>query len=789
MRRIAVDFEYRDHKEAEMSLVAVSAQIEGEKEQVWWLHNDPFVQMDFKLWCLAQNEIPGTVFIAYGAVAECECFLTLDMEPRSFVWYDLHTDFLQVQNGSPTWNHGEFWSKSQAKVKTCCADEGCDCIDKGYKRVGKARWQTKFSMPVEVEVVSANETELPAGVNIEWRTHRKSGTRYPFGIVVRDWDTDFQQVKKWEEEAYQKVKAIFGARGLSAEPIKANLLNATLLLANVMRHPDDKDEARDVILGNKTYTEEQKQLILDYAQGDTADLFTICDKIQSIMKAQTGWDAETIHAARAWRGRSAANHAHLVRRGLRLSAERLHNLRANKQAVFGQAYMRWNRLVQPMFTWKPKERRWGSATRAKNAFLKRICDENGIQDWERTKKGDYSTSNKAGDALDRYADIAVSWMGGECEYDADGALKGFQRFGKMASSLNSIPPLESASGEDDEASDDGYNDDVTMLSFLGSDMCLRPYFGNYGTQTARNAPKATGFLPAKAAWLRALIEPPPGYAYVELDYSSQETFIAGAISGDQGILRAYDKDGPTKGDPYLAFALDANLITKAEYEDYKNDGEAAKKVKGIRKLCKVIVLGSQFGMGYKKLAIALRSATRDSSITDEYAKHLLELHAKVYATYYEWKAQVATSYFVHKQPIVLPCGWYLASGRRERDKLSVLNVPIQGRGSSIMRLALDKLLDEAVELVAPVHDADIYLVRIEDLDQVNEIAKRCMIEASDEVLGLPGMRVGDPEIVKHGEIWVTEKGERDYHNYKWAFEPPTERAIEVPMGEILDEKF
>lgn len=202
-----------------------------------------------------------------------------------------------------------------------------------------------------------------------------------------------------------------------------------------------------------------------------------------------------------------------------------------------------------------------------------------------------------------------------------------------------------------------------------------------------------------------------------------------------------------------------------------------------------IVSNCQFGMGAGKLAISLRSSTRDMGISVEQAKEYLALHARAYATYYKWKEQQAHLYFDRKLPMILPCGWYLAAGRRERDKLSVLNFPVQGRGSSIMRLALDKLLEAGIEVVAPVHDAFIFRAKIDELDRICEIAKRCMIEAADEVLGMKGMRVGDPEIVKHGEIWVTEKGERDYETYKWAFEEPTERTIDVPMGDPLDEEF
>lgn len=176
------------------------------------------------------------------------------------------------------------------------------------------------------------------------------------------------------------------------------------------------------------------------------------------------------------------------------------------------------------------------------------------------------------------------------------------------------------------------------------------------------------------------------------------------------------------------------------------------------------------------------------TITTETAKEYLELHRQAYATYYKWKDSVAHSYFDKRKPIVLPCGWYLAAGRPPKDKLSVLNVPIQGRGSSIMRLALDKLLEAGIKVVAPVHDAFIIKVPIDQLDAQCALAGKLMVDAADEVLGMKGMRVGAPEVVKHGEIWITEKGEKDYETYKWAFEPPVGRVpTPVPFGEKCED--
>lgn len=56
-----------------------------------------------------------------------------------------------------------------------------------------------------------------------------------------------------------------------------------------------------------------------------------------------------------------------------------------------------------------------------------------------------------------------------------------------------------------------------------------------------------------------------------------------------------------------------------------------------------------------------------------------------------------------------------------------------------------------------MHDAVTISCRDEEAEAVAAKASELMIRASDLVLGVQGMRVGHPEIVRHGEIWMHSK--------------------------------
>lgn len=240
------------------------------------------------------------------------------------------------------------------------------------------------------------------------------------------------------------------------------------------------------------------------------------------------------------------------------------------------------------------------------------------------------------------------------------------------------------------------------------------------------------------------------------DYSSQESFIAAALSGDKKLMAAY-----TGGDPYLAFAISAGAAPAG----------ATKKTHGdVRQLFKATVLGLQYGMGAAKLAVKLTADT-GKKVSEDQARELIQMHREVYSQYYSWKDGVWARYRDGSKPMLLADGWYLDTDCT--SKMSALNFPVQGGGSAMMRHFIDILLDKGVRVVCPVHDSVIYMSEVGDT-ATHSVVAGAMIEASRRVLGVEGMRVGAPDTLRHGEFWETEKNAETLSRFKKFFEPKEE---------------
>ena len=109
----------------------------------------------------------------------------------------------------------------------------------------------------------------------------------------------------------------------------------------------------------------------------------------------------------------------------------------------------------------------------------------------------------------------------------------------------------------------------SIFDSLGSDGRVRSWLNPYGSQTSRFQPKATSFIPLKAAWMRAMIQPPKNHYILGVDYSSEEFLISACWSEDENMYNAYKS-----GDVYLYFAKLAGAVpwdgTKEEYKAERN---------------------------------------------------------------------------------------------------------------------------------------------------------------------------------------------------------------------------
>lgn len=281
-----------------------------------------------------------------------------------------------------------------------------------------------------------------------------------------------------------------------------------------------------------------------------------------------------------------------------------------------------------------------------------------------------------------------------------------------------------------------------------------PYFNIFGTLTSRNAPTSTSFLLLHPAWVRVMMRPKPGHVLISADFSSQEIWIAACLSGDENLMDAY-----LSGDVYLAFGKQAGFIEE----------DATKESAGLlRNIAKGIVLGLQFGMGPKLLALK-------TNLNIETAIYYCDLHKKVYRTYYKWKEYHIRN---HERAGVscLADGFLILDNRAARDtkryrkgehfSLTTGNSPIQGNGAVIKRRSVQLSLERNLPVITPHHDELITHSKEEDVEKHKKLLVKSMTQAASSVFpNCPKIRVSVSSC-RHDQLYVEDKGIESLHSLK-----------------------
>ena len=273
---------------------------------------------------------------------------------------------------------------------------------------------------------------------------------------------------------------------------------------------------------------------------------------------------------------------------------------------------------------------------------------------------------------------------------------------------------------------------LTGLS-IGPDGRNRCLLSMFQTITGRNAPSNSAFIFGPARWMRGLIKPPPGYGLAYVDWKSQEIAIAAALSGDDRLLAAY-----TSGDIYLAFARDAGLVpADATKESHR----------GMREMCKAIVLGIGYGMGAESMAIR-------AGISVAEARNLLALHKHSCRKFWRWADNtVAAALFTGE--MATKFGWC----RRILDDpniRSIQNWPVQSHGAEMMRAAAIAATEVGLAIAAPIHDAFLLLAPLAQLDADTAALQAIMCAAGKAVIGVPVDT--DVKTIKPPDRYMDERG-------------------------------
>jgi hypothetical protein len=271
---------------------------------------------------------------------------------------------------------------------------------------------------------------------------------------------------------------------------------------------------------------------------------------------------------------------------------------------------------------------------------------------------------------------------------------------------------------------------------VGADGRNRLLLSAFGSRTGRNQPSNSRFIFGPSTWLRCLIRPAPGRAVASVDWSQQELGIAAALSGDQRMQEAY-----VSGDFYLTFAKMAGAVPASATKQ----SHAAE-----REQFKTVALGVLYGLSADGLA-------RKLNVPPCRGRELLCLHQETFRRFWQWSDRVEMQGMLTGE-LRTVFGWAVHVGA-DANPRSLRNLPMQGNGAEMMRLACCLATERGIAVCAPVHDALLVEGPADGIEGVVAETQQAMREASELVL--PGFPLRtDAKVVRSPDRYTDERGRR-----------------------------
>ena len=442
---------------------------------------------------------------------------------------------------------------------------------------------------------------------------------------------------------------------------------------------EEKEKFRDMCIKQNTWNKKEREEILNYCEGDVLMNEHVFYKVLNDLENICGNDYETLLEQAMARGQTMACYAKVTKNGMSIDIPKLNDFNDYWLLVKNEVIKKLNSELNL----------WDDACKFSHSkFHQLIKKLDLLGEWPTTPMGKLKTNKETFELFDDY-------------YPEIKKLK------RIFNLLNASKLTEFAISEDAR---------------------YRPYGGYkpFGTHTGRCTPSSKWIF-GTAKWARSFIKPPFGCAMVNLDFKSQETFIAAVISGDEKMLASYKS-----GDFYMNTAILAGMApTDATKETHPE----------IRKIWKTIVLATNYGQGARGMAKALKKFNK----TYSEVAGLLMKYKEIYKTYFDWAEAKSNHAQVHGY-ISTSLGWdrhfpYAVP----INPRSLMNWPVQSEAGEILRNALIRLLNANIKVCATVHDSFLIECQLPELNEQIRIAKQCMIDAGTYIVGAEGMQV-DVEI-------------------------------------------
>lgn len=422
-------------------------------------------------------------------------------------------------------------------------------------------------------------------------------------------------------------------------------------------------------------------------------------------------------------------------KGIRLNPERVSKIRQNAPAFRSELKKRFNEQYPGCYRIENSKQGkiYVRDTKKVQEYLKQSIIELKLANYPKTKTG-YSTDS---DTLKEYFKYTDTF--GEH----------YRQHTKRITLLNKVSKVE----------------DNPLDSIIDCDKMWYESLEPMGAITGRCTPKGK-FIFGWHKSFYGLMEPPKGKWYCELDYSAEETFIQACICKDKVYHKLY-----ASKDIYLGFVRLLGQLPENDWKDLSVD-ELKDKYGTIRKQYKTVLLGLSYGMGTQKLAEKGKmSYTRAEKVVND-VKRILSASTR----YKEMLSCIPSRVKAFSCPDGFICAY------DENAKFtSFANWPFQAGGAYILRVLLHRLLIENIDVIASVHDAVVFQVDEGDYDTINK-ARQIMQDVVSDVLNEKEhvIKVGKPDIIKHGDIWCADEDDENPKN--------KQQFVELLNYEIKDEK-
>jgi len=529
----------------------------------------------------------------------------------------------------------------------------------------------------------------------------------------------------WGYNFTSEWQSIDSYGNLVEEDLKStgNLVNYMDYFCNIKRDLVEKKDMIRLIVDSKTYTPEQHRSILDYCWEDVLDLPNLHKSI-----INKGYYLDDIISTTS---NTLVNYALMQRQGIPFNKDIVDAFVEVGPRIRTDLILECNKMFRDSkydvpYVYNKKTDSFSENTKNFESFLEmsRLLDG-----WPRTENNSVK--------MDRDTTRA---------YASNPYINMFRTTKQMLSDIRAVTVKSKKEKHF-----------FSYLSTNGDDMRQHPYYNPFGSVTGRCQPPATGFIYAQNSWMRVFMMPPKGNAIISMDFTSQEVWIAAALSGDLNLMDDYNS-----GDVYLSFGKSSGLIPW--------DGTKHTHAKE-RDICKGVILGLQFGMG---IALLAKQTGVDASV----AKVYVERHKQRYWKFWSWRKSFISRHGLQGRT-ELKNGWYLMDNRSHKDTehikigehyaLTTGNFPIQGYGAVLLYEIVQSLNNRFYNpdaktnyIMSTVHDEINMLVPDNDADinNMKEAMEAAVMRACHKYFPL-----SDPcrvafEVQRDGELCIKPKGKK-----------------------------